>query len=110
MDTLSRREEQVLLAVWELRDNAYLLTIKEHLSQITSKDWSVGIIHKPLLKLGKKGFIASSIGEATAKRGGRRKKLYKVTSLGIDALKELKAEQDTIWKNFLSREIVEEAE
>jgi len=110
MDILSRREEQVLLAVWEIQDNAYLLAIKKYLSEVTSKDWSVGIIHKPLLQLEKKGFITSSIGEATAKRGGRRKKLYKVTSLGIDELKKLKSEQDLIWKNFLSREILEEAE
>ena len=110
MDSLSRREEQVLLAVWELQDNAYLLAIKEHLSKITPKVWSVGIIHKPLLKLEKKGFIASSIGEATAKRGGRRKKLYKVTSLGVDELKELRSEQDIIWKNFLNREILKEVE
>ncbi len=110
MDTLSRREEQVLLAVWELQDNAYLLAIKVHLSEISSKEWSVGIIHKPLLQLEKKGFIASSITEATAKRGGRRKKLYRVTSLGIDELKNLKSEQDVMWKNFLSREILEEVE
>ena len=110
MDSLSRREEQVLLAVWELQDNAYLLAIKEHLSEVTSKDWSVGIIHKPLLQLEKKGFISSSITEATAKRGGRRKKNYRVTSLGVDELKNLKSEQDAMWKNFLSREILEEVE
>lgn len=108
MDTLSRREEQVLLAVWELQDNAYLLAIKEFLSEVLSQNWSVGIIHKPLLKLEKKGFISSSIGEATAKRGGRRKKIYKVTSLGVDELKKLKGEQDAIWKNFLSRVILKE--
>jgi PadR family transcriptional regulator PadR len=103
MDTLSRREEQVLLAVWELQNGAYLLSIKEYLSRITDKKWSVGIIHKPLLKLEKDGFITSFIGEATAKRGGRRKKLYMVTALGVDALKALKAEQDAIWKNFIRR-------
>ena len=103
MDTLSRREEQILLAVWELQDGAYLLSIKDYLSRVTDKKWSVGIIHKPLLKLEKSGFIASFIGEATAKRGGRRKKLYRVTAVGVDALKALKAEQDTIWKNFVRR-------
>lgn len=105
MDTLSRREEQVLLAVWELREGAYLLSIKEYLSRVTGKTWSVGIIHKPLLKLEKNGFIASFVGESTAKRGGRRKKLYRATGLGVDALKELKEEQDAIWKNFIRRVI-----
>lgn len=108
METLSRREEQVLLAVWELQDNAYLLAVQKYLTEVTSKQWSVGIIHKPLLKLEKKGYISSTMGQATAKRGGRSKKLYKVTSLGIDELKALKNEQDVIWKNFLSREMLRE--
>lgn len=108
METLSRREEQVLLAVWELQDNAYLLAVQKYLSEVTSKNWSVGIIHKPLLKLEKKGYINSSIGQATAKRGGRRKKLYRVTALGIDELKALKNEQDAIWKNFLRQEMLKE--
>ena len=109
MESLSRREEQVLLAVWDLQDDAYLLSIKDHLSGITRKDWSVGIIHKPLLKLEKKGFVTSAMGEATAKRGGRRKKLYRATSIGVDALKALKNEQDTLWENFLRREILGDA-
>jgi len=110
MESLSRREEQVLLAVWDLQDRAYLFSIKDHLSRITHKSWSVGIIHKPLLKLEKKGYINSSMGEATAKRGGRRKKLYRVTEVGIDTLKALKEEQDALWENFLRREILGDAE
>jgi len=109
MDTLSRREEQVLLAVWELRDQAYLISIKDYLTGVTRKKWSVGIIHKPLLKLEKKGLVTSTVGGATAKRGGRRKKLYQATPLGIDALKMLKQEQDAIWKNFLRREKIGDA-
>lgn len=105
MDSLSRREEQVLLAVSDLQGKAYLLAIKEYLSKITHKKWSVGIIHKPLLKLENKGYIDSTISEASARRGGRRKKLYRITPLGIDELKALKNEQDAIWNHFLQREI-----
>lgn len=108
MESLSRREEQVLLAVWNLDNTAYLLALKDYLSEITGKDWSVGIIHKPLLQLERKGFISFFIGEATAKRGGRRKKLYRITPLGIEALEALKSEQDVIWKNFLSRRVLKE--
>ena len=108
MDTLSRREEQILLAVWDLQDSAYLLAIQKYLAQLTLKNWSVGIIHKPLMQLEKKGFISSFMGAATAKRGGRRKKLYKVTSLGTAELQALKVEQDVIWKNFLQRGISKE--
>ncbi|MBN1270650.1 MAG: helix-turn-helix transcriptional regulator [Candidatus Aminicenantes bacterium] len=110
MKMLSRREEQVLLAVWELADDAYLLSVREYLTKVTRKDWSVGIIHKPLLQLEKKRFISSNVGSPTAKRGGRRKKMYRITPRGLQALKELKTEQDKIWKNFLQKEIVKETE
>jgi len=106
MSTLSRRGEQVLLAIWNLEENAYLLAIKDYLAKITDIDWSVGIIHKPLMQLERKGYITSSMGAATAKRGGRRKKMYTVTSHGVEALKSLKNEQDALWENFLSRKIV----
>lgn len=106
MKTLSRREEQVLLAVWDLKDTAYLLSIKEYLAKITKKDWSVGVIHKPLLQLERKRLIISHIGAATAKRGGRRKKMYRVTQQGFNELKTLKKEQDALWKNFLRLETV----
>jgi len=109
MEILSRREEQVLLAVWELKDSAYLMAIKDYLTKITLKKWSVGIVHKPLLKLEKKGFIESFMGEATAKRGGRRKKMYAVTILGIQELKKLKREHDVLWKNFIYAEITKDA-
>ena len=108
MDILSRREEQVLLAVWDLEKEAYLLSIREYLSKITGKNWSIGIIHKPLVQLEKKGFITSTIGGATATRGGRRKKYYKVTKPGVEELKMLKKEQDRIWRKFLSMELNEE--
>ncbi|MFC1564396.1 hypothetical protein ACFL6G_05630 [candidate division KSB1 bacterium] len=101
MSELSRREEQVLLAVGNLKDEAYLLAIKEYLAKTTNKDWSVGIIHKPLLQLERKRYIRSFMSEATAKRGGRRKKIYEMTRTGLDALKELREEQDVLWQNFL---------
>ena len=108
MDILSRREEQVLLAVWDLDSKAYLLSLREYLSKISGKDWSIGIIHKPLVQLEKKGFITSSIGGATSTRGGRRKKYYRVTKPGVEELKKLKRDQDRIWKKFLSMELNEE--
>ena len=106
MPTLSRLEEQVLLAVWDLADKAYLLSVKEYLSKVTRKEWSVGLIHKPLLQLERKGFIKSHVGAATARRGGRRKKMYEVTREGIEELQTLRKEQDRLWQNFLGLETV----
>jgi DNA-binding PadR family transcriptional regulator len=100
MKTISRREEQILVAIWSLKNQAYLLAIKNFLSQIMKTEWSVGAIHKPLMKLEKEGYVESFMGDASAKRGGRRKKIYKVTDLGLEALKSLKKEHDALWAEF----------
>ena len=100
MKTISKREEQILIAIWNLKESAYLLAIKNHLSKIMGADWSIGAIHKPLMKLEKEGLVESYMGEATAKRGGRSKKIYRVSKLGIDTLKAIKEEHDALWAKF----------
>ncbi len=101
MTLLSRREEQVLLSIFSLGEDAYLLAIRDYLSKATNKDWSVGIIHKPLLQLERKKYIESYMSGATAKRGGRRKKIYRITKAGTEALNEHKEESDILWEGFL---------
>lgn len=100
MKTISRREEQILIAIWNLKKAAYLLAIKDHLSTIMNAEWTVGAIHKPLMKLEKEGFVESYMGGATAKRGGRRKKIYEVTQLGLEELKAIKKNHDVLWADF----------
>ena len=100
MKTISKREEQILIAVWNLKESAYLLAIKNHLSKIMETQWSVGAIHKPLMKLEKEGLVESYLGEATAKRGGRSKKIYRVSKSGLESLKAIKERNDILWANF----------
>jgi DNA-binding PadR family transcriptional regulator len=105
MIPLSRREEQVLLAVWALKDNAYLVSIKKYLTKLTKIEWSIGPVQKPLLQLEKKGYITTYMGTSLAIRGGRRKKMCRITKEGIKALQMLKKEQDLLWKKFIEVEI-----
>ena len=104
MIPLSRREEQVLLSIWNLKDDAYLISIKKHLSTLTGTEWSLSAVQKPLLQLERKGYITTYMGEASAKRGGRRKKMCQITKEGVEALKVLKKEQDVLWERFLDVE------
>ncbi len=100
MEHLSQREEQILLAIGYLREEAYLVAIRKHLSKITGKELSIGAVHIPLRRIEKQGLIAASFGESTAVRGGRRKKIYRLTSSGLAALKENKRINDLLWANF----------
>lgn len=101
MEYLSQREEQILLAIGYLQEDAYLVAIRKHLSKITRKELSIGAVHIPLRRIEKQGLIAASFGESTAVRGGRRKKIYRLTSAGLGALKENKKIRDRLWADYL---------
>ena len=101
MEYLSQREEQILLAIGYLREEAYLVAIRKHLSKIVGKELSIGAVHIPLRRIEKQGLISASFGESTAVRGGRRKKIYRLTAAGLAALKESKKITDRLWADYL---------
>jgi len=79
-------EELVLLAVGSLSDNAYGVAVKDALAEQTGRTPSIGALHSALYRLEDKGFLTSKEGGATAERGGRRKKFYKLSGAGMKAL------------------------
>ena len=101
MKSLTRKEELIMLSILHLKRNAYLVAIVDHLSQTTGKKVSLTSVHLPLNRLEKKGLIQSAFGEATAVRGGRRKKIYTITKPGFEALEEHKRISDLLWENYL---------
>ena len=106
MEYLSQREEQILLAIGYLRDDAYLVAIRKHLSKIVGKELSIGAIHIPLRRIEKQGLISASFGESTAVRGGRRKKIYRLTSAGLAVLEENKKVSDRLWADYLKANVL----
>jgi len=108
MKFLSRPEELVLLSVWRLKENAYCVPIKKQLFKVTNRDWSFGAVYDPLDRLEKKGLLESFLSESTAKRGGKRKRIYKLTPGGIMALIEIKTISDNVWDGILLRTLKEE--
>jgi PadR family transcriptional regulator PadR len=100
MGMLSRTDEMILLAVWRLEDNAYGVTIAETLTRTSGKKWVLGAVYVPLERLEKKGYLNSSLGQSTKKRGGRRKRLYKLTKDGLEILIKTKSQEKLIWANI----------
>ena len=82
-------EHLLLLAILRLEDNAYGATIRRELIECADKDVAVGAIYTGLDRLEEKGFVESWMGEPTAKRGGRGKRIYRVTSVGRRALADM---------------------
>lgn len=100
MKLLSRQEEIVLLSIWQLKGNAYGVTIREHISELTGKYWSIGAIYVPLDRLSEKGLVETRQGLPSKQRGGRSKRFYAVTPEGMKILQEIKLVQEAFWKDF----------
>jgi DNA-binding PadR family transcriptional regulator len=100
MGMLSRTDEIILLAVWRLEDNAYGVTIADMLTQTSGKKWVLGAVYVPLERLEKKRYLRSYLGKSTKKRGGRSKRLYKLTKGGLDVLIKTKTQEQSIWADI----------
>lgn len=100
MKGLTRLEELIMLSILNLQKDAYLIAITDHLSRLVGRKISLTSAHLPLSRLEKKGLIESEYGEATAVRGGRRKKIYKVTKMGFEELNEYKRITDKLWADY----------
>ena len=103
MKLLTHKEELIMMAVFNLGEDAYLIAIQDYLSKLMEKDASLTSIHIPLSRLEKNGMLKSQYGEATAIRGGRRKKIYQITKYGFESLKEYKKVHDEVWGKFIVR-------
>lgn len=96
---LTRSEEMLLLAVHKLQDEAYGVKIKELLKELVGKDHAFGALFVQLDRLSEKGLLTSSLSDPTPERGGRSKRIYKLTSRGKKALVETKKVQEALWEN-----------
>jgi len=94
---LGEFQELVLLSILVLAKQAYGVSIQEKIGNKTGRAISRGALHSALSRLEDKGYIESEFGEATAERGGRRKKFYQLTNLGQKALNEAKSIRESYY-------------
>lgn len=85
-DRLRDLEYTLLLALLRLGDEAYGVPIRDEIADRTGRQLSLGALYTTLDRLEGKGFIESHMGAPTAVRGGRRKKMCRLTAAGKGAL------------------------
>jgi PadR family transcriptional regulator, regulatory protein PadR len=85
---LGEFEVVVLMAVLHLSTDAYGSTIRDEIERRSHRQVSRGAVYITLERLQEKGLLASKIGDATPGRGGRPKRLFRVTPAGVKAVKQ----------------------
>ena len=101
MKALTRLEEYILLSVFHLKENAYLITIRDFYKENTGKELSIGTIYVPLERLRRRGYVSTRIGKPAPKVGGRSVKYYRLTKEGFTSLKSMKKVHDRMWWGFI---------
>ena len=90
-------EELTLLAVRALGERTYAVPVQQFVEEATGRNVSLGAVYAALARLEDKGFVRSEMGEATARRGGKTRRQYDVTALGLRTAKELHRVRQKIW-------------
>ena len=94
---LGEFEELVLLVTGILSDEAYAVKIAEEIHAHTNRTVSLSPVHSALYRLEKKGFVKSELGGASKVRGGRRKRIYTMTSAGRKMLDRIRFIRNNLW-------------
>lgn len=97
---LGEFEELVLLTIAMLYNDAYSAAVVEELSQRLARPMSLGAVHRTMQRLEEKGLVQSQFGQATAERGGRRKRLYTVTTSGEQTLQQVRQIRNELWEGI----------
>jgi PadR family transcriptional regulator PadR len=80
---LGEFEYLLITAAVRLGEDAYGASIRQEVETTTGRRCSLGALYTTLDRLEAKGLIKTWMGEATPQRGGRAKRMVKVTSEGI---------------------------
>ena len=85
---LGEFEQLLLLALLQLKDDAYGLRIRQTIEERTGRTVSPGAVYTALDRLERRDLVASWLGDPTAQRGGKRKRYYRLEPAGVALLRE----------------------
>jgi PadR family transcriptional regulator PadR len=100
MKVFTKKEEQILLAIYHLKDEAYLIPIREKIKEFTGKYFSVGTIYVPLNRLHAYGYLTAHVKKPEGSTGGKPIKYYTLTKRGLAALAALEKQNKLMWDGF----------
>jgi DNA-binding PadR family transcriptional regulator len=95
---LGEFEELVLTMVAALQEDAYGAAIADEMGTRLKREVNLSAVHVTLYRLEDKGLVKSRLGGATKERGGRRKRIFTITSAGLATLKAMQEARLHLWK------------
>jgi len=97
---LGEFELLVMLTVIRLGEGAYGVPISREIEEQTGREVAFGTVYATLERLQKKGFVRSTLGDATPERGGRAKRYFRVTATGLRIVRARKRSLVRLWQGL----------
>lgn len=82
---LGEFEYLLLTAAARLGEEAYGAAIRQEIAEVSKRHCSIGALYTTLDRLEGKGFVKTWMGPPTPQRGGRPKRMVRVTAKGVQA-------------------------
>ena len=99
-DHLGDLEMLVMLALIRLGDEAYGVTIGREIEQKGRRPAALASVYAVLERLERRGWVRSELGEATAERGGRAKRHFRVTTQGLKEVRRARTAFINMWQGL----------
>ena len=90
-------EEQVMLAVLRTASDAYGMTVRREIEEVTGREIAVGAVYATLDRLEAKRLVTSR----RAAVDGMSRRLFAVTPAGARALAETRSMRERLWKGVV---------
>ena len=100
---LGEFEQIVLLAVLQLGDEAYGVTVRREVESSVDQDIARGGLYTTLDRLEEKGLLTSRVGGSTREHKGKPKRFFYVTPQGISALRKSRSVLLKLWSGIETR-------
>jgi len=95
---LSQLEQWVLLCLARVGDGAYGVPIHQEIEERTGRSVSIATVYNALDRLEREGLIASYLSAPIQERGGRAKRLHRLSAEGRVALQRARRVRDRMWE------------
>jgi PadR family transcriptional regulator PadR len=98
-------EEQVMVAVLRVGEEAYGMAVRRELESVLGRDVTIGAVYATLDRLEAKGLVASA---RSAAAGEPSRRLFDVTPRGARALAASRAMRERLWRGVDLRRLLPE--
>ena len=97
---LGELELMILLSVVGLGEEAYGVPISREIEKHVGRDVSLASVYAALERLAARGLVASRLGDPTPERGGKARRYFRVTKVGLRQMQETRRVLQKMWRSL----------